>query len=98
MEARGRIVPTETGSRVHVVLGPSARTNFGLAAPIAFVVLWTALAAVAGTTDSRPTALIFGACFLMLLLASAGIVNWVGRNDDTYLEAVLRSALATTVA
>jgi hypothetical protein len=90
MEARGRIERSDQGSRVSVTVGPSVRTNFGLLAPLTFLVIWILLALAAGNTAGGVS---FGVGFLILLLAVNLLVIWVGRDDDIYLEAVLRSAL-----
>jgi hypothetical protein len=90
MEARGRIDPSDQGSRVSVTVGPSAWTNFSRLAVLIFLAIWTLLVFAAGNTAGGVSV---GVGFLILFLAIYLLVIWIGRDDDIYLETVLRSAL-----
>jgi len=90
MEARGRIDPSDQGTRVSVTVGPSAWTNFSRLAALIFLAIWTLLVLAAGDTAGGVRV---GVGFLILFLAIDLLVIWIGRDDDIYLETVLRSAL-----
>ena len=88
MEARGRIDPSDQGSRVSVTVG--AWTNFNRLALLIFIAIWTLVVLAAGNTAGGVSV---GVGFFILFLALDLIVIWIGRDDDVYLETVLRSAL-----